>query len=443
MTAQAATTRPQPPTTPDAAAASTAGPPPGDLGAAGLAQLVARRAPGRSLEAPFYTSPEVFDLDVAAVFARHWVFVATEPEIPEPGDYVTVDIGPYSVIVLRDDEEQVRAFHNVCRHRGARLLPETSGSVGNLVCGYHQWTYATDGRLLHAGQQSSGFDAGCWSLKQVHVRSVDGLVLVCLAPDPPSDIDDVAGRLRPYLAPHRLARTRVAAREDLVEHANWKLVMENNRECYHCEAGHPELTRTFFPTWGYAEDEIPRRLLPAHERYLGATAELEETCRTRDIPTALIREVSGRPTAFRVDRGPLDAAGESYTRDGRAVCERLLGDLDVRRLGRLSIHLQPNSWFHVVGDHAVTFTALPLAADRTLVRTTWLVHEDAVEGVDYDLATLTDVWHRTNAQDAGLVSRAQAGISDPAYEPGPYSPSESDVDAFVTWYVERLAEELG
>ena len=100
------------------------------------------RVPGRPLEAPFYTSPAVFDLDVAAVFARTWLFVATEAEVREPGDFVTVDIGPYSVIVLRDDDEEVRALHNVCRHRGARVLTERAGSVGNIVCGYHQWTYA-------------------------------------------------------------------------------------------------------------------------------------------------------------------------------------------------------------------------------------------------------------------------------------------------------------
>src|SRR5690606_22541436 len=133
-----------------------------------------------------------------------------------------------------------------------------------------------------------------------HVRSVEGLVLICLAPDPPEDFDEVAARVRPYLAPHQLRRTKVAAQEDLVEHANWKLVMENNRESYHCEAGHPELTCTFFPTYGYAVDEIPPRLLPAHARYLAAEAELQEACEARGLPHALVEELTGRPSAFRV-----------------------------------------------------------------------------------------------------------------------------------------------
>src|SRR5436305_12817940 len=87
-----------------------------------LAALVGRRAPGFSLEAPFYTSQDVFDVDMEAIFARHWLFVAAAAEVPEPGDYVTVTIGRTSVIVVRDDDEQVRAFHNVCRHRGSRIL---------------------------------------------------------------------------------------------------------------------------------------------------------------------------------------------------------------------------------------------------------------------------------------------------------------------------------
>jgi glycine betaine catabolism A len=411
-------------------------------GSVDAAVLVARHRPGHALEGPFYTNPELFDLDVEAVFARHWVFVATEPEVREAGDFVTVELGRYSVIVIRDDEGTVRALHNVCRHRGSRVLPDERGSVGNLVCGYHQWTYATDGTLLHAGKQPPEFDKACFGLKQVAVRTVEGLIFICLAPTPPADFDEVADRIRPYLAPHRLAHTKVAARVDLVEQANWKLVMENNRECYHCEAGHPELTCTFFPTYGYAVEDIPPRLMPAHARYLRAQTDLARACAERGLPHEPIEELHGRPSAFRIQREPLDGAGESYTRDGRAASTRLLADFDTPRLGRLSLHLQPNSWFHFQADHIVTFTALPVAADRTLVRTTWHVHKDAVEGTDYDLDTLTEVWRRTNEQDATLVSRAHAGVSSPAYEPGPYAASEYQVDALVTWYLERLTQHL-
>ena len=407
-----------------------------------LAALVGRRSVGHPLESAFYTSPTVFDLDVTAVLARTWLFVATEAEVREAGDFVTVDLGPYSVIVLRDDDEVVRALHNVCRHRGARILDERAGSVGNIVCGYHRWTYATDGSLLHAGDQAPGFDKSCFGLKSVHVRVVAGLVFVCLAEEPPPDFDEVVATVSPYLLPHQLHRTKVAAQVDLVEEANWKLVMENNRECYHCDNAHPELIRTFFPTYGYAEADIPKKLRPTYERFLRADAELAEKCAVRGLPRAEIEELDDRVTGFRIQREPLDGAGESYTLDGSAACSRLLGDLDTPRLGRASMHLQPNAWFHFCADHAVVFSVLPVAVDRTLIRTTWLVHEDAVEGVDYDVDNLTAVWRRTNEQDAALCARAQAGVSSPAYVPGPYSGSERQVDAFVTWYVRRIQEHL-
>ena len=86
-----------------------------------IARLIANRRPGYSLPAPFYVSPEVFARDVRLIFGRHWIYVGVEPDVPEPGDCMMVDIGPHSAIVVRHDDMSVRAYHNVCRHRGARL----------------------------------------------------------------------------------------------------------------------------------------------------------------------------------------------------------------------------------------------------------------------------------------------------------------------------------
>lgn len=407
-----------------------------------VAGMLADRIPGRPLQSPFYTSREVFDLDLSVIFGRHWLFAANEAEIPEPGDYLTVEFGAYSVIIVRDDDEQVRAWHNVCRHRGARILDQPAGSVANIVCGYHKWTYGVDGALVHAGQQPADFDRRCFGLKPVHVRSMAGLIHLCLADEPPADFDEIVARLEPYLLPHQLRRAKVAAREDIVEDGNWKLVMENNRECYHCD-GHPELSCSLFPTYGYAEADVPARLRPAFDRYLQADADLQRTCAEQGLPFARIEELDGRASGFRIQREPLDGAGESFSADGRAVSRRLLGELSTPRLGRLSIHLQPNAWIHVLSDHAVTFCVLPVAPDKTLVRTTWLVHPDAVEGEDYDLEALTDVWRKTNLQDGAFVARAQLGVSSPAYEPGPYTLSEYQVEAFCNWYVSRLREQVG
>lgn len=154
-----------------------------------LRELVARRQPGYSLEAPFYNSQEVFDADIKYIFQRHWIYVAVSSEIPEPGDYVTVEIGKEPILILRDDDMQIKAFHNVCRHRGSRLCADEKGSVGNLVCPYHQWTYNLAGKLIFADHMPEGFDLSHHSLKPVHLKNLQGLLFVCLADEPPADID--------------------------------------------------------------------------------------------------------------------------------------------------------------------------------------------------------------------------------------------------------------
>ena len=177
------------------------------------------------------------------------------------------------MIIVRDDDEQVRAFHNVCRHRGSRILDDACGSVGNLVCPYHHWTYNVDGRLLHADNQPATFDRSRFGLKPVHVRNVGGFVFICLADEPPADFDDVAARIEPYLAPYELGRTKVAHQVDIIEEGNWKLVMENNRECYHCD-GHPELLSAYFPLHGYTAEDVPPRLRQVWDRFEKATEAL-------------------------------------------------------------------------------------------------------------------------------------------------------------------------
>ncbi len=409
-----------------------------------LLTLLSRRKPGHSLEAAFYNDPAVFRADLDHIFYRHWIFVGQEPDVPEPGDVMALHVGEAPVLILRDDDGMVRAFHNVCRHRGAQLVADGRGQVGNLVCRYHSWTYGLDGSLLFADHMGDGFDPACRGLKPVALRSVAGLLFICLADQPPADIDDMAAAMTPYLAPHAIGQTKIARQIDLVERGNWKLTMENNRECYHCAANHPELTVPLFAFgFGFAPDGMDEaeRSHAAHYDELVRTSHAQ--WEQAGLPSARIERLTGCATGFRTERLPLDQAGESHTANTRAACRRLLGRLTEPRLGGLSFWTQPNAWHHFMGDHAVTFCALPLDAGRTLLRTTWLVHKDAVEGVDYDPANLTAVWEATNRQDADLVEIAQAGIRSPAYEPGPYSPhTEGLVEQFVQWYLERLAAGL-
>jgi Rieske 2Fe-2S family protein len=175
--------------------------------ASDVAGLIARRRPSFSLEAALYTSQDVFDLDVELIFGRQWIFAGPEAALPEPGDYAKLDFGRYSIITLRDDDGGVRAFHNVCRHRGARLLNECNGTVGNIVCPYHQWTYDTGGKLLDA-EGDHAFDRAQYGLKPVHIHNVAGLLFVCLAKEAPTDFDKFAAEFEPS-ARHRRQQSRL------------------------------------------------------------------------------------------------------------------------------------------------------------------------------------------------------------------------------------------
>ena len=407
-------------------------------------QLLRERQAGHSLAAPFYLGDDVFQADMDLIFGRHWIFVGQEPDVPEPGDVLALHVGSAPILLLRDTAGQIRAFHNVCRHRGAQLVPEGRGQVGNLVCRYHSWTYGTDGALLFAPHMGTDFDPACRGLRPVALRSVAGLLFVCLAADPPADILDMAAALEPYVAPHRLADTRVARQTDLIEQGNWKLVLENNRECYHCAGNHPELNGALFAYgFGFAPGALDAGEQAQADRYDAMVEDLHARWEQAGLPSRRIERLTGRATAYRTERLPLDQAGESHTLDARVACRRLLGDFTDRRLGGLTLWTAPNSWHHFMSDHVVTFCVLPLSPDRTLVRTTWLVHKDAVEGVDYDPANLTAVWDATNRQDAALVEMTQAGVRSPAYEPGPYSPhTEGLVEQFCSWYIERMAAGL-
>jgi Rieske 2Fe-2S family protein len=403
-----------------------------------VAELLATCRNGRALPGAFFTDETLYSAEMEYIFGRHWLFVASEPEIPESGDYRTLQIGPWPIFILRRDDGSIAAFHNTCRHRGSRILQQDTGIAGaTLQCPYHRWTYDLDGRVIGCGATGER-PSEQRPLAPVHVRTLAGLIFVCLADEPPGDFDDMARRMAPYLAPHGLTHAKVAKQVDILEDGNWKLTIENNRECFHC-AGHPELLCSLFDFFG--EIDVARLSAAereAYARYQTARAETEAIWHRAQLPWQAIEELCGRPTAFRTERLVLDGAGESMTADTRIASRRLLGELTEARLGTLHYHTQPNAWFHFLSDHILTFATLPIDRTHTLVRSTWLVHAQAEQGRDYDLAALTSVWNATNAQDAHFVGETQRGASSPAYQPGPIAPSEYMVGLFHTWYEERL-----
>lgn len=405
-----------------------------------VSQLVAARQPGHMLPAGLYLRDDVFAADLEVLFRREWLLVGVSAEIPEPGDALTVEIAASSVIIVRGDDEVIRAFHNVCRHRASRLLETGATNVGKLVCPYHQWTYELTGELLFAKNMGLDFDRASCGLRPVHLREVGGLLFICLAGEAPDGIEELASVMDRRLAPYDLNHTKLAHQESIVEQCNWKLTIENNRECYHCAVGHPELTRSYpVAALGCSMDELDAGEVEKIHAYREQRQAMIENWAARGMASAYHDRIDGaRDTYFSSERLLIDGRGESATLDTRVASQRLLGAFEDKDLGDLTLWTH-TSWSHFFCDHAVVVIATPLAPDRTQVTTRWLVHEDAVEGTDYDRDNLTKVWHATNHQDSAFVERQQRGVRDPAYVPGRYSPFlETYVDGFTTWYLGRL-----
>lgn len=397
------------------------------------AEMLRNRQRNFSLPQPFYNDERVFALDMQEIFGKEWLFAGMTSEIPTKGNFMTMEIGDNPVILVRGNDGQVHGFHNVCRHRGSRLCVKEKGKVAKLVCPYHQWTYELDGRLLFAGSDmGENFDLNQYGLKPVQVKTGGGFIFVSLADEPPA-IDDFLATLNHYLEPYDMENTKVAVESSIVEQANWKLVIENNRECYHCNGSHPELLNSLQEF----DDTDDPRATPA---YKALVAKKQADWDAQQVPWQLKR--FGKRN--RLTRTPLLDGAVSMTMDGKPACQKLMGRIQSADLGSLRILHLPNSWNHFMGDHAIVFRVLPLGPQQTLVTTKWLVHKDAVEGVDYDPAEMRKVWDATNDQDRRLAEENQRGINSKAYEPGPYSETyEFGVIDFLDWYGERLLENLG
>ncbi|HSU07505.1 MAG TPA: aromatic ring-hydroxylating dioxygenase subunit alpha [Acetobacteraceae bacterium] len=388
-----------------------------------MLKLLQSRPKQFTLPQPFYTDAGVFELDLKGIYERRWIFAALEGELREPGEYTVLTIARSSVVVLRDNEGQIGAFFNTCRHRGSTICPPGRGKARSLACPYHQWTYNLKGKLTYAGGMHGDFDPSGIALKPVAVETFGGMVFVCLADDPPN-FAEFSSTLGPYLVPHDLAKAKLAWQEDIVINANWKLVVENSRECYHCPARHPELVRTFFLRFDVTADET----YAAHA----------EKCEAIGLKSG-----AALGDDFQLGRMPLSRGAVSMTLDGKPICKKLLGNVPHGDIGSMRWFHFPSMFAHVLGDYAFYFQILPLGVDKTLVTSKWLVSADAEDGRDYDTRSLAELWSLTNDQDRDLCERNQEGVSSLGYQPGPYNQSrEGHVIKFVEWYADAMQDWL-
>ncbi|MFC4008166.1 SRPBCC family protein [Nonomuraea purpurea] len=353
-----------------------------------------------------YAEPEVFVLEQGKIFESLWFCAVRAGDLPKPGAFRTVQVGRESVIVVRGRDERLRAFLNVCRHRGARLCLEAAGEVRRTIrCTYHAWSYDLDGRLAAAPNLAKmpDVDRVEYGLVPVHLREWLGYAWVCLAAEPPSFEETVTSAATERLGDpaaiehYHVDKLALGRRISYDVKANWKLIVENFMECYHCATIHPELTAVL-PEFagGFAA-----------QYYVGHGAEFAERA-------------------------------EGFTVDGRAGFGKLPDVSQDQDRRYYAITVKPQVFVNLVPDHVIVHRMYPLAVDRTVVECDWLYHPDVVAS-GADLSASVELFHRVNEQDFDACERTQPGMASRAYiKGGVLVPSEHHISLFHQWVNQRL-----
>ncbi len=355
--------------------------------------------PGR-----YYYDPALYEQEQTRIFSRMWVYAGVANSLSEAGDYKVVTVANESVIVIRNKQGELQAFLNVCRHRGARLCSEAVGRLkGSIQCRYHAWTYGLNGRLIGAPNvlNLDEFDRDAYGLFPVALEIWEGLIWLNIADNPPSlaeQLNDPAvyefGGNGP-IARYGIADLRVAKTITYDVHANWKLIMENTLECYHCGPMHPELCA----------------LLPSYR-------------------SGVIDGDTGATLAEEV---------EAFTITGKASRPPLPGLLPEDHRRYYGFFGMPNVFINLLSDHIVIDSLEPLGPAMTRVTSEWLFDANVMSRPDFDPMDAVEILDLVNRQDWVVCELAQPNMASKAFaHGGNYAPLEHHIRGFVDYILAKM-----
>jgi Rieske 2Fe-2S family protein len=358
----------------------------------------------------YYLSDEIFRLETERIFHTQWFCVGRGEQVPAKGDCLHVSVAGEQLIVLRDRDGGLRAFYNVCRHRGSRLvrtppLPDcttpqamNSGTLASgVVCPYHAWTYNLDGTLRAAPYVR--FDERCpkdgFSLVPVHADTWGGFIFVNLSRDAPAPLLEQVSSAASMLGRYPLADLRRGAQLVYDVRANWKVVLENYNECYHCGPVHPELCA----------------LVPAFRERGGAGLDW-----ANGIPH--------RPGAW------------TFTTTGTSTRAPFPGLSAEERVNHKGEVTYPNLLLSAAAEHVAAFMIWPMRSGLTRIACEFLFHATEVAKPGFDPSDVVGFWDVVNRQDWGICEAVQDGMRSRGYRGGHYAPME-DPSLDIRRYVER------
>ena len=354
-----------------------------------------------TLPREYFVSPQRFGTEVDQVFAREWICVGHQSQVANPGDYVVRKVAGESLIIVRDRQSQVRAYYNVCRHRGTRLLEEASGHCSAIQCPYHAWSYGLDGRLVGAPHMDDvpGFRKEDYPLHSVHLGVWEGLIFVSLAKSPPPLLE-VFAPLAGKFSNWNLPRLQSVRRIEYDIKANWKLMFQNYSECYHCPGVHPALAK--ISPYDSSENDL------SEGPFLGGF--------------------------MRMDKG------RSLTMSGRS-CAPPVGDMKAEDQARIFYYsIFPNLLLSLHPDYVMVHLLWPQSPERTFIWCDWYFHPDVTKArnENHHPDDAIEFWDMTNRQDWHVCELSQQGITSRSYQPGPYSARESIPAAWDRYYLQVM-----
>ncbi len=349
------------------------------------------------LERAYYASEEIFRAELERIFFNRWICIGRSEQISNAGDYFLYTLGNESMIIVRDRQGVARAHYNVCRHRGTRLCEASAGQLSEtIMCPYHAWTYSLDGRLLAARlmQDTPGFDKADYPLFSANLVEWDGFLMLNMSQRPEPFEEAYAPLINKWDA-WRLGELRLGGHIEYDVHANWKLLVENYSECYHCPLIHPALTAISPPTSGRND------LLEGP--FLGGYMDLEEDAQSMTIGGHTARPpIRGLPTA--------EHTHVYY------------------------YSLFPNTLLSLHPDYVMVHTMRPISPSQTHVTCEWLFEPEVMAQPEFDPSDAIGFWDMTNREDWHACEISQQGVQSRAYIPGPYAQSEGLLWTFDRYY---------
>ncbi|MCH8030341.1 MAG: aromatic ring-hydroxylating dioxygenase subunit alpha [Bacteroidetes bacterium] len=359
-----------------------------------IRELIACHKSGWSLEQRFYTDPEIYALEIESIVMRNWIFAGHQSQLAEVGDYLVLNVASESAIVVRSKQGGIKAFANVCRHRGSIVCLGKSGNQRTFECPYHGWMYDTDGNLIAARNMPEDFDRTSFGLHKLPVEIIQGLIFVCFCDAPPS-IEGARRDMAEPLAMFDFENLKVAAQKTYPISANWKLAVENYQECYHCPGVHPLLSQ-----WTPFRSAV-------HDCFDGAV-------------------IGGYME--------MSEPGGSMTMDGKAaappVCN-VSGD-DLQRVHYYSVF--PNLLLSPHPDFVLYHRIRSVAVGQIRNDCFFLLHPDVIGEPKHmeRFQSAIEFWDMTNRQDWAVCEQMQLGLGSRRFERGRYSPQED-----ILWALDK------